>query len=57
MPRYRAREPIYLNSEGRLIATGEVFSSAEVPGHAWIALETEPVAKADERKPAANVPK
>ena len=57
MPRYRAREPIYLNSEGRLIATGEVFSSAEVPGHAWIALETEPVAKADQRKPAANAPK
>ena len=40
MPSFRAREPIYLNSEGRLVDTGEVFTSDETPGLAWIALET-----------------
>jgi len=48
MPSYRAREPIYLNNEGRLIDTGEVFTSDEIPGRAWIPLETPP--------PAATAP-
>ena len=39
MPRYRAREPIYLNKVGRLVQTGEVFVSGETPGKAWIAID------------------
>jgi hypothetical protein len=42
MPSYRAREPIYLNNEGRLVDTDEVFASDDVPGLAWIPLETPP---------------
>jgi hypothetical protein len=42
MPSYRAREPIYLNCEGRLIEAGEVFTSHDTPGLAWIALDSEP---------------
>ncbi len=38
MPEYRASAPIYLNREGRLIETGEVFTSDETPGLAWIPL-------------------
>lgn len=51
MPSYRAREPIYLNSEGRLVDTGEVFTSDETPGLAWVPLETEPTAAPAPRKP------
>lgn len=50
MARYRAREPIYLNSEGRLIDTDEVFTSDEAPGLAWILLEAEPPAAIAPRK-------
>jgi hypothetical protein len=39
MPRYRAREPIYLNNVGRLVDTDEVFTSDEAPGLAWILLD------------------
>ena len=46
MRSFRAREPIYLNSEGRLIEAGEVFTSKEKPGLAWIPLETPPPAAA-----------
>jgi|GEM_PF-1709044 len=42
MAQYRARKPIYLNNEGRLIDTGEVFSSEETPDLAWIALTLSP---------------
>ena len=55
MPQYRAREPIYLNSSGRLVDTGEVFASDEVPGLAWELIESEqPVATARSgRNPAS----
>lgn len=39
MPRYQAREPIYLSRKGRLVHAGEIFSSDEPPGLAWIALD------------------
>lgn len=54
MPQYRAREPIYLSDEGRLIQTGDVFSSMQTPGHAWIALDSPPAAAVAPRKPAAK---
>jgi hypothetical protein len=54
MPSYRAREPIYLNSQGRLIDTGEVFTSDETPGLAWIPLETAPPGTGTARKPATT---
>jgi hypothetical protein len=44
MSTYRAREPIYINSEGRLIEAGEVFTSEDPPGLAWIHLDTPPPA-------------
>ena len=50
MPSYRAREPIYLNREGRLIDTDDVFTSDEAPGLAWIPLDAEPVAAPAPRK-------
>ena len=50
MPSYRAREPIYLCSEGRMIDTGEVFTSNETPGLAWIPLETPPPVASAPRK-------
>jgi hypothetical protein len=40
MPRYRAREPIYLSNEGRLIEAGEEFASDATPGLAWTPLES-----------------
>ena len=52
MPRYRAREPIYLNGENRLIDTDEEFASDETPGLAWISLEPPPIAPTPARKPA-----
>jgi len=57
MPHYRAREPIYLNGEGRLIDTDEVFASDEVPGLAWIALESEPDAEAGATQKSRQVTK
>jgi len=45
MPSYRAREPIYLNREGRLVEAGDVFTSDDTPGLAWIALDTPPPAE------------
>ena len=39
MPSYRAREPIYLNSLGRMVDTDEVFTSDEPPGLAWILID------------------
>jgi hypothetical protein len=44
MPSYQAREAIYLCSKGRLVQPGEIFSSDEPPGLAWIVLETRPPA-------------
>jgi hypothetical protein len=44
MPRFRASEPIYLSNERRLIAAGEIFTSDEIPGRAWIPLDTAPPA-------------
>ncbi|WP_156428158.1 hypothetical protein [Novosphingobium sp. FSW06-99] len=52
MPSFRAREPIYLCTAGRLIDTGEVFSSDETPGLAWIPLETPPPLATAPRKSA-----
>jgi hypothetical protein len=46
MATYRAREPIYLNNAGRLVDTGEVFSSDEVPGLAWEPVIEQPQAEA-----------
>lgn len=54
MPQYRAREPIYLNNEGRLIDTGEVFSSEATPGLAWIALTLLPHAARETRGAARS---
>ena len=42
MPSYRASEAIYLSNECRLIAEGDIFTSEEVPGRAWIPMETPP---------------
>ena len=58
MPAYRARQAIYLSSERRLIAEGEIFNSDETPGHAWIPLETPPpAATAPARRTAAPTAK
>ena len=56
MPRYRAREPIYLNSVGRLVDTDEVFTSDDPPGLAWIPLDPAPpaAATAPPRKPGGS---
>jgi len=51
MPSYRAREPIYLNRESRLVEAGEVFTSDEQPGLAWIALDALPPAATAPVKP------
>lgn len=54
MPRYQAREPIYLSKTRRLVQAGETFVSDETPGLAWIALDRparKPVASA---KPAKS---
>jgi hypothetical protein len=56
MLRYRAREPIYLNNVGRLVDTGEVFTSDDPPGLAWIPLDPAPAAPAmpPQRKPGGS---
>jgi len=52
MPGYRARAPIYLNNEGRLIEAGEEFTSDAPPGLAWIPLKTLTAPAAEPRKQA-----
>ncbi|WP_156906195.1 hypothetical protein [Novosphingobium acidiphilum] len=55
MPSYRAREPIYLNSLGRMVDTDEVFTSDEPPGLAWILIDPPAAAVvAPPRKPAGS---
>lgn len=55
MPRFRARQAIYLSNEQRLVAAGEEFSSDETPGLAWIALDLpEPGATAQRTVPSTK---